>query len=399
MAGVSRLQYATDIRLVRVMCSGRVDLEFVLRAFSNGMDGIFIGGCRLNECNYITHGNYDALSMVLLCKKIMAHLKLNPERLRIKFMTSGEGNLFTEVVDEFTKNIKEIGPLGKGEEIDENELKSKLEEVRKLIPYIKIAKRKKLATRLENKDEYDGFFTSEEIDKLFSDVTSYYIDPDKCQACMICFRRCPVEAIEGGKNKIHVIDQDKCIKCGTCFEACPPRFGAVKEISGEPVPPPIAEEERTIARKSKKNERKPFADLPDAIPLSLTSINLCTCLRSNFEETYLSFQGKLKVGPPRHLRRPDRLPASFHCIAGSGRYRISVQNFFSQVSQDRIIFPVLFPLHSTSTLYIIGHIYSSESVDFQGVLISWETCSWKNRMCWMEKDFSLLMMNRTYWIF
>jgi NADH-quinone oxidoreductase subunit F len=68
---------------------------------------------------------------------------------------------------------------------------------------------------------------------------------------MICFRRCPVEAIEGGKNKIHVIDQDKCIKCGTCYEVCPPRFGAVKVISGEPVPPPVPEEERTIARKVK----------------------------------------------------------------------------------------------------------------------------------------------------
>ena len=234
------------------MCSGRVDLEFVLRAFLNGMDGVFIGGCRLNECNYITHGNYDALNMVLLCKKIMERIGLNPERLRIEFMTSGDGNLFTEVVDEFSKTIKNLGPLGKGEEIDEDELKSKLEKVRKLIPYIKIVKKKKLASRLENQEEYDGFFTSDEIDRLFSEVVSYHIDPDKCQACMICFRKCPVEAIAGAKNQIHVIDQEKCIKCGTCFEACPPRFGAVNKISGEPVPPPIPEEERTIGRKSRK---------------------------------------------------------------------------------------------------------------------------------------------------
>jgi coenzyme F420-reducing hydrogenase delta subunit/ferredoxin len=251
MAGVSRLQYATDIRLVRVMCSGRVDLEFVLRAFSNGMDGVFIGGCRLNECNYITHGNYDALNMVLLCKKIMEHIGLNPERLKIEFMTSGEGMLFTDVVDDFSKKVKALGPLGKAEEIGPDELKSKLEEVRKLIPYIKIEKREKLESHLENKEEWEGFFTRDEIDKLLSEVVSYYIDPDKCQACMICFRRCPVEAIEGGKNKIHVIDQDKCIKCGTCFEVCPPRFGAVNKISGEPVPPPVPEKERAIVRKVK----------------------------------------------------------------------------------------------------------------------------------------------------
>ncbi len=235
------------------MCSGRVDLEFILRAFSNGMDGVFIGACRLNECNYITHGNYHALNMVLLCRKIMAHIGLNPERLSIEFMSSGEGILFTEAVDDFCKKVKELGPLGKGEEIDRDNLKSKLEEVRKLIPYIKIAKRKKLESRLGNKEEYDGFYTSDEIDELFRDVVSYHIDPEKCQACMICARRCPVEAITGGKNRIHVIDQDKCIKCGTCFEACPPRFGAVDKISGEPVPPPIPEEERLIARKSKKD--------------------------------------------------------------------------------------------------------------------------------------------------
>jgi len=251
MAGVSRLQYSTEIRLIRVMCSGRVDLEFMLRAFSNGMDGVFIGGCRLNECNYITHGNYDALNMVLLCRKILAHIGLNPDRLGIKFMSSGEGNLFTEVIDDFSNNIKGLGPLGKGEKIDEDELKSKLAEVRKLIPYIKIVKRRKLASRLKNEEEYDGFFTRDEIDRLFREVVSYHIDPEKCQACMICLRKCPVEAISGRKNQIHVIDQEKCIKCGTCFEACPPRFGAVNKISGEPVPSPIPEEERTIVRMRK----------------------------------------------------------------------------------------------------------------------------------------------------
>ena len=237
------------------MCSGRVDLEFVLRAFSNGMDGVFIGGCRLNECNYITHGNYDALNMVLLCRKIMEYIGLDPERLSLEFMSSGEGILFTEVVDGFTRKVKELGPLGTSENLDSDELKAKLSEIRKLVPYIKIAKREKLESRLENEDDYDGFFSKDEIDTLLHDVVSYYIDPDKCQACMICLRRCPVEAITGGKGQIHIIDQDKCIKCRTCFEACPPRFGAVNQIAGDSVPPPIPEEERVIGRKRKKIEK------------------------------------------------------------------------------------------------------------------------------------------------
>lgn len=234
------------------MCSGRVDLEFVLRAFSNGTDGVFIGGCRLGECNYVTHGNYHALNMVLLCRRILEHIGLNPNRLRIEFMSAGEGNLFAEKVDAFTREVKELGPLGVPEEIDREELNDRIQGVRKLVPYIKMEKREKLESHLENKDAYDEYFTRDEIDSLFRDVVSYYIDPEKCQACMMCYRRCPVEAIDGGKNRIHVIDQDVCIKCGTCFEACPPRFGAIRKITGEPVPLPIPEEERAISRKSKK---------------------------------------------------------------------------------------------------------------------------------------------------
>ncbi len=233
------------------MCSGRVDLGFVLSAFSNGVDGVFIGGCHLNECNYVTHGNYHALNMVLLAKRIMEHIGLNPERLKIEFMSGAEANLFVEAVNGFVKQVKKLGPLGESEGLDQNEVKLKTAEITKLVPYIKMVNQDKLASRLKTPEEYDGLFTHDEIEKLFREVVSYYIDPTKCQACSICLKKCPAEAIEGGKNRIHVIDQEKCIKCGTCFEACPPRFGAVRKISGEPVPPTIPEEARTIARKSK----------------------------------------------------------------------------------------------------------------------------------------------------
>jgi NADH:ubiquinone oxidoreductase subunit F (NADH-binding)/(2Fe-2S) ferredoxin/ferredoxin len=103
------------------------------------------------------------------------------------------------------------------------------------------------------RDEYEAHIKEKRCPAyVCKDLISYTIDPEKCQACLSCLRKCPSEAISGGKNQIHVIDQDKCIKCGTCFEVCPSRFHAVKKISGEPVPPPIPEEARIIVRERKK---------------------------------------------------------------------------------------------------------------------------------------------------
>ena len=152
------------------MCTGRVDLSYVLRAFSKGADGVFIVGCHLNECNYITHGNFHALSMVHLCKKIMEHIGLNPERLRIEFMSGGEGILFAEVMNDFGKKVKELGPLGKSEGIDEKALKSKLEAVTSLVPYIRLVERERLRLPFKSKEEYDTFFTSDEFNRLFNEL-------------------------------------------------------------------------------------------------------------------------------------------------------------------------------------------------------------------------------------
>lgn len=230
------------------MCSGRVDLEFVLKAFLNGQDGVFIGGCRLSECNYITHGNYHALNMVLLCKKIMEHIGLDPARLRIEFMSSADGMLLADRINEFTNNVKRLGPQGQSEETSRVELIKRLEDVINIVPYIKIAKRKKLGARLEDRTRYDTHFTDEEIDRLLNEVPSYYIDPEKCRACMICGKRCPVEAIDGAKNIIHIIDQERCIRCGTCMEACPSKFGAIIKITDGTVPQPVPQNERILNR-------------------------------------------------------------------------------------------------------------------------------------------------------
>jgi NADH-quinone oxidoreductase subunit F len=86
-------------------------------------------------------------------------------------------------------------------------------------------------------------------------LISYYIEPDKCRACLICLRNCPVEAISGAKDQIHVIDQSTCTKCGVCFEVCPKRFRAVSKFSGRPVPPPLLVEKRTIRKKPKQKSK------------------------------------------------------------------------------------------------------------------------------------------------
>jgi len=103
------------------------------------------------------------------------------------------------------------------------------------------------------RDEYEAHIKQKKCPALScKDLLSYYIDPEKCRACMSCLKNCPAEAIAGGKNLIHVIDQQKCTKCGTCVEVCPARFGAAKKISGEPVPPPVPEDARMIKREGKQ---------------------------------------------------------------------------------------------------------------------------------------------------
>jgi coenzyme F420-reducing hydrogenase delta subunit/NADH:ubiquinone oxidoreductase subunit E len=170
LAGVSRFQYPPNIRVIRVMCSGRVDPAHIFRAFSTGQDAVFIGGCHLNDCHYVTHGNYNALSMVYICKKLLEHIGLNPERLRIEWVSAGEGIRFASIMNEFSPKIEKLGPLGNSEGIDEHELKFKLEAVTKLIPYIKLVQSERLRVPVRTEEAYNKFFTSEEFNRLFNEL-------------------------------------------------------------------------------------------------------------------------------------------------------------------------------------------------------------------------------------
>ncbi|HKK90142.1 MAG TPA: NADH-quinone oxidoreductase subunit NuoF [Desulfobacteraceae bacterium] len=112
-----------------------------------------------------------------------------------------------------------------------------------------------LSTLRYFREEYEAHIRDKRCPALACrEMISFYIDPDKCRACMICMRKCPAGAVIGAKKTIHVIDQEKCTRCGTCFEVCPSRFSAVAKISGEPVPADLPRDQRTIIKKRQKNE-------------------------------------------------------------------------------------------------------------------------------------------------
>ena len=145
-------------------------MAFVLRAFSKGADGVFVGACHLSECNYITHGNYHTLNMVLLMRKVLEQIGINPERLQMSFMSGAEANLYVEHVNGFVKKIKELGPLGSSEKLDEKTLAFRLDTVTKLIPYIRLVERERLRAPVMSEEEYYKFFAGEEMEKLFHET-------------------------------------------------------------------------------------------------------------------------------------------------------------------------------------------------------------------------------------
>ena len=170
------------------MCTGRIDLGFIVRAFLNGTDGVFIGGCWPGECHYLTEGNYLALSVVLLSKKLLEHIGVNPERLRLEWVSAAEGTRFAEVVNDLTRKLKQLGPLGKGEGIDEKGLKFKLEALQALVPYLKLVERERLRVPVKTESEYRKFFNSDEFDRLFHEL---FVDPLAMSEILLLLRQGP----------------------------------------------------------------------------------------------------------------------------------------------------------------------------------------------------------------
>ena len=111
LAGVSRLKYATNIRVIRLMCSGRVDPQFVLDALARGADGVLIGGCHPGDCHYV-EGNYKMLRRFQMLKRMLADLGIEEQRVRLEWISAAEGDKVKRVVNEMVGQVQKLGPLG-----------------------------------------------------------------------------------------------------------------------------------------------------------------------------------------------------------------------------------------------------------------------------------------------
>jgi F420-non-reducing hydrogenase iron-sulfur subunit len=110
LAGVSRLKYAANIRVIRLMCSGRVDPQFILDAFAKGADGVLIGGCHPGDCHYV-EGNFKTLRRFELLKRMLRDLGIDQARLRLEWISASEGEKVKTTVNEMVEQLRKLGPL------------------------------------------------------------------------------------------------------------------------------------------------------------------------------------------------------------------------------------------------------------------------------------------------
>ena len=124
LAGVSRMQYPPNIRVIRIMCSGRIDPKFIFEALRVGADGVFIGGCHLGDCHYL-EGNYEAVKKFEMVQKFLKLINLD-NRVIMEWVSASEGTRYAAVITEFTEHIKSLGPSPVGGDNPDEEILDKL---------------------------------------------------------------------------------------------------------------------------------------------------------------------------------------------------------------------------------------------------------------------------------
>ena len=166
LAGVSRFQYPPNVRIIRVMCSARVDPTIVLEAFIRGLDGVMVLGCHPGDCHYMT-GNYYTERRIKTTKKVLKNAGLSPERLLVDWVSASEGERFATLVKEFTEKVRKLGPLGKETDLEPQKLRTRLVATREALAQERI---RWLVGRemelVEDKNVFGEKVSQEEFDQL-----------------------------------------------------------------------------------------------------------------------------------------------------------------------------------------------------------------------------------------
>lgn len=123
LAGTSRMKYAPNVRVIRLMCSGRVDPQFVLDAFAHGADGVFIGGCHPGDCHY-QEGNYKTLKRYHLLKRVLKEMGIEEERFRLEWISAAEADRVRTTINDMVEKVRALGPLNLDKQLEEEELLS-----------------------------------------------------------------------------------------------------------------------------------------------------------------------------------------------------------------------------------------------------------------------------------
>lgn len=170
LAGVSRFQYPPNLRIIRLMCSGRADPYFIIETFLQGADGVFIGGCHPGDCHYLT-GNLYTEKKIKMTKKILERTGFEPDRLRLEWIAASEGELFAKTINEFTAQIRELGPSPITGSTPDQKILSNLKTAQNSVSAFRlralVGKERKI---VEEGNVYGELKPQEEFDELLQDA-------------------------------------------------------------------------------------------------------------------------------------------------------------------------------------------------------------------------------------
>jgi len=223
LAGTARIHHDISVRALRVMCSGRVEPAFILKAFEEGADGVFIGGCHIPaDCHY-TNGNFKTLARYDAFMPLLDELGIERERFRVEWISASEGEKYANAMNEFAAHIRRLGPVKIDKtkicKLDANAACGECSVIRLSQEFAACEAASSGMIDLEQRKTFN------EPKKAMEPAIVF--DPNKCVRCGSCVESCALQGIEAIKLDDNIgvsVDDKKCVRCGQCVLSCPLAF-------------------------------------------------------------------------------------------------------------------------------------------------------------------------------